>query len=130
MCYAATSLASLHLVKTKRACSDMNLEEEVVDLSGGEREHWCQVSVCVPASVLTLTDLFSLVNVVCDVVVSCWDCEFVELQTSSLSSERDAGVSLECETKMNFEAPPVKAVPEAVRNRPTPQCSPPNALPE
>ena len=39
----------------------------------------------------------------------------------SLSRKREASVALECETEMNFEGPPVKAVPEPVRKRPTRQ---------
>ena len=39
--------------------------------------------MCVLASVLIVTDLVSLVNVVCHVVVSDSDCEFVEPQTFS-----------------------------------------------
>ena len=34
-----------------------SLVEEVVDLSGNEREHWCEVSVCVPASFPSVTYL-------------------------------------------------------------------------
>ena len=49
------------------------------------------------------------------------DCEFVEPQTVSFSRKREASVALECETVMNFEGPPVKAVPESVRRRPTRQ---------
>ena len=41
----------------------------------------------------------------------------------SFSRKRDASVALECEAKVNIEAPPAKAVPEAVRNRPTPQSA-------
>ena len=52
------------------------------------------------ASVPTVTDLFSLVNVVN--LLSRRPC---------LSRKRDAGVALECETKMNVEGPPVKDVP-------------------
>ena len=46
------------------------------------------------------------------------DCEFDQPQTFSLSRKREACVALECETEKNIEGPPVKAVPEAVRNRP------------
>ena len=70
----------------------MNSEEEMVDLSWDECEHWCEVRVCVLASVL------SLVNVACDVdlsSVSVSDCEIVESQvlSLSLSRKRDASVA-------------------------------------
>ena len=89
-----------------------------VNASGTESEHWCEVSACVPASVPTVVDLLSLVNMVPDVVVSVPDCEVMKPQTFSLSRKRDAGVALERETKMNIEGRPVNAVP-----RPTPQSS-------
>ena len=89
-----------------------------MELSGDESEHWCRlrvcVCVCVFASVLPVTDPFSLVNVVCDEVVSGLDCEFVEPQTILLSRKREASVAFECETKMK---------PESVRRGPTPQNS-------
>ena len=53
-------------------------------------EHWCEVSVCVLASVPVVTDPFSLVNGVCDVMASDSDCESVERQTFSFSRKRDA----------------------------------------
>ena len=74
------------------------------------------LSSCVFASlsvVLVVTVLFSDVNLACEVVFFDSDCERVEPQTS-LSRKREAIVA--CET-----GPPVKAVLEAVRNRPTPQ---------
>ena len=48
-------------------------------------------------------------------------CQFVEPQTFSFSRKREASVALACETEMNIEGLPVKAVPDVVRNRPTPQ---------
>ena len=57
--------------------SDMIWEEEVVDLSGDESEQLCGVSVCVPASVPTVTDSLSQVNEIYEVVCSDSDCEFV-----------------------------------------------------
>ena len=115
----------------ERAC-EKDLVGEVVDLSVNEIEHWCEVSVCVLVSVFLVSDLFSLVNVVCDVDFSVSDCE-IEQQTFSLSSKRDVGVALECEqyknTKAGMEAAPfqsvpkrtpVKAVPECLRNRAPP----------
>ena len=104
----------------------MNLQEEVVDLSGDESEHWCEVWELV--YVVTVLDLWSLVNVVCDLdlcLVSDSDCEFVKPQTCSLSKN-----VMDCETKMNIEEPPVKVVPEAVWNKPTPQSSLFKAVPE
>ena len=65
-----------------------------------------------------------------------WICEivffdpFVDPQTLSLSRKRGASVALECETDMKIEGPPVKAVPEAVRNRATPQSTLFKAAPE
>ena len=62
----------------ERVC-EKGLEEEVGDRSGYEGES---------ASVLIVSDLFSLVNVVCDVdfsSVSGPDCEIVESQTFSFS---------------------------------------------
>ena len=41
--------------------------EEVVDVSGDESEHWCEVSVCVLVSVPHVLDLISPANLVCDV---------------------------------------------------------------
>ena len=58
--------------------------EEVVDVSGDESEHWCEVSVCVLVSVPHVLDLISPANLVCDVdlpSVSVSDCEIVEPQT-------------------------------------------------
>ena len=106
------------------------VEEEVVDLSGEASEHWCEVSVCVLASVSLVLSLISLVNDVNSPSVAVSDWEIVESQTFSLSRKRDAGVALECEAKMNIEGPAVKAVPEAVRNSPTPQSSLFKAVPE
>ena len=42
---------------------------------------------------------------------------FLEPQTFTLSE------NVECETKMHTEGPPVKAVPESIRRRPTPQST-------
>ena len=53
------------------------------------------------------------VHVVCQVVFSDSDFDFVEPQTFSLTRKREASVALECETEMNVEGPPVKAAPEA-----------------
>ena len=55
---------------------------------------------------------------------------FLSRRPFFLSRKREACVALECETEMNFEGPLVKAVPEAVRNRPTPQSSLRKAVPE
>ena len=66
----------------------------------------------------------------CEVVFSDSGCEFVEPQTLSPLRKREARVALERETEMNIEGSPVKAVPKAVRNRPTPQSSPLKAVPE
>ena len=60
-------------------------------------------SVCVlhePLLVLAMTVLFSdvNVNVVCEVVSSYSDCEFVEPHTSSLR-KREARMALKCETE-------------------------------
>ena len=57
---------------------------------GDESEHWCEVSMCVLASALVVTDLFSPANVVRDVdvsSVSVSDFEMVEPQTFFLSPE-------------------------------------------
>ena len=54
----------------------------------------------------------------------------VDSQTFSFSRNRCASVVLECEAKMNIEGPTVKAVPEAVRNRPTTQSALFKAVPE
>ena len=78
-----------------------------------------------PASVPVVTGPFSPANVVCDVVVSDSDCEFVEPQR-----KREASAALERGTEMNVEGPPFKTMPESVRNRPTPQRSPFKAGPE
>ena len=87
---------------------------------------FCDFFLCVPASPPVVP-----VNVVCEVVFSYSGCEFVEPQTFFLSPEnREATVALECETEMHTEGPPVTAVPEAVRNRPTPQSTPFKAAPE
>ena len=40
----------------ERVC-EKGLEEEVVDLSGNESEDWCEVSVCVLASVPNVSRL-------------------------------------------------------------------------
>ena len=45
---------------------EKGLEEEVVDLSEDESEHWCEESVCVTASVASVL-LISLVDLVCEV---------------------------------------------------------------
>ena len=58
------------------------------------------------------------------------NCEFVEPQIFSLSRTREASVARECETDMNIEGPLVKAMPESVRRRPTPQSSPFKAAPQ
>ena len=90
-------------------------------------------SLCLPASppvVPVVTVPFSHVNVDCEVVFSDSGCESVEPQTLSPFRKREASVALERETEMNIEGPPVKAVPKAVRNRPTPQSSPFTAVPE
>ena len=82
--------------------------------------------MCVPAVspfVLVVTVLFSDVTVVCEVVFSNSDCEFVQPQTFSRSREREASVAFECETEVNFEGPPVRAVPASVRRSPTPQSA-------
>ena len=58
-------------------------------------------SVCllvVPPSLLVVTVPFSNVNVVCEVVFSDSNCEYVEPQTFSLSRNRETRVALECET--------------------------------
>ena len=47
-----------------------------------------------------------------------------------LSRTREASVALECDTEMNIEGWPVKAVSEAVRNRPMPHSSLFKAVPE
>ena len=88
------------------------------------------ISLCVLASLPVVTVPLSDVNVVCEVVFCDSDCEFVELQTSSLSGKREASVALGCETEMNLEGPSVKAVLESVRRRPTPQSSQYRAVPE
>ena len=41
----------------------------MLDLSGDQCEHWCGAGVCVLASVPIVIELFSLVNVFCDVSV-------------------------------------------------------------
>ena len=90
-------------------------------------------SLCLPASPLVVpvvTVPFSDANLDCEVVFSDSGCEFVEPQTLSLFRKREASVALERETDMNIEGPPVKAVPKAVRNRPSPQSSPFKAAPE
>ena len=73
--------------------------------------------VCVPASslvVLVVTVPSSDLNVDCEVFLSELDCEFVEPRTFFyLSRKLEANVSLECETEMSFEGPPVKAETEA-----------------
>ena len=95
-----------------------------MDLSGSENDNWCEVSVCVAASVHLVLDLTPPVNLVCEwgfPSVSVSDCETVDPQTFSFSGKRCASVALECEAQMNIEGPPVKAVPKAVRNRPTTQ---------
>ena len=74
--------------------------------------------------------LCSTVNVVCEVVLCVSDRELVESQKPFLSRKREASVALEHETGMDIERTPVKAVPEAVRNRPTQQRSPCTAVPE
>ena len=104
-----------------------------MDLSESENDNWCEVSVCVAASVHLVLDLTPPVNLVCEVgfpSVSVSDCEPVDPQTFSFSGKRCASVVLECEAKMNIEGPPVKAVPEAVRNRPTTQSALFKAVPE
>ena len=58
-------------VVCERSCdeshSGIHLEEDGVELLGDGNEYWCEESVCVLASVPTVTDLFSLVSVVCGV---------------------------------------------------------------
>ena len=48
-------------VVCKRACCEthscLNLEEEVVDLSGDERENWCRVSSCACFCSYCVTDM-------------------------------------------------------------------------
>ena len=90
-------------------------------------------SLCLPASPLVVpvvTVPFSDANLDCEVVFSDSGCEFVEPQTLSPFRNREASVALERETDMNIEGPPVKAVPKAVRNRPSPQSSLLKAVPE
>ena len=84
----------------------------------------------VPPSVLVVTFLRSNVNVVFQFLFSDSNCEFVEPQIFSLSRTREASVARECETDMNIEGPPVKAMPESVRRRPTPQSSHFKAAPQ
>ena len=91
--------------------------------SGDESEHGCEVSGCVLVSVPNVTDLISPASVASDVVFSDSDCELGTPQIFSLSRQREASVALECETEMKSEGPPVKAVSETVRRRPTPQGS-------
>ena len=67
-----------------------------------------EFSLCVlvsPHVVLVVTVPLSDVNVVCEVVFSDSECEFVELETLSPSTKRDAIVALECETRANTEGP-------------------------
>ena len=45
---------------------EKGLEQEVVDVSGDESEHWCEVSVCVLVSVPHVLELISPANLVCD----------------------------------------------------------------
>ena len=107
---------------------EKGLEEEVVDLWRDESVHL--VSLCVPASVLIMTDVFSLVNVVCEVdlpSVSVSHCEIVESKIfSSFSRKRDASVSLECEqrkkTKAGMEAAPFQSVPKRTPVNAVPEC--------
>ena len=91
------------------------------------------LSLCVLASppvVPVVTVPFSDVNLVCEAVFCDSDCEIVEPQTFSFSRKREASVALECETEMNIEGPPVRAVPESIRKRPTPHSSPFTAGPD
>ena len=79
-------------------------------------EHWCEVNVCVHVSVLLLPVLNPLLNLVGEVDLpsfSVFDCECVQPQTLSFSRKRGASVAPECETKMNNEGLPIKAVPES-----------------
>ena len=50
------------------------------------------------APILFVIGSFSLVDVVCDVVFSDSDCEFVKPQTCLSPEKREASVALECET--------------------------------
>ena len=58
----------------------------MADLSKDESEQWCGVGGCLLAPVPTVTDPLSLVNVVCNEVVSDSDCDFVEPQTRENST--------------------------------------------
>ena len=57
---------------------ERGLEADMVDLSESENENWCEVSVCVAASVHLVLDLTPPVNLVCEVgfpSVSVSDCD-------------------------------------------------------
>ena len=77
--------------------------------------------MCVRASppvVLVVTFSFSDVNVVVCEVVSLIRIVKLWSRKPFLSRKCEASVALECETKMNIEGPPVKAVPESVHKDP------------
>ena len=80
------------------------------------------LSVCVPASlpaVSVVTVPLPNMSVMCEVVPDV-ECENVQPQTFSLSRKRRASVDFESETEVNSGGPPVEAVLEAIKNRPTP----------
>ena len=67
------------------------------------------------ASFPAVTDPFSHVSVVCDVVVSDSDCDFVKPQTFVFSPANATRVwRWGCEARMQTELPLVNALPESV----------------
>ena len=110
----------------KRICLDCS-SSKTVEVLCPESEVWgvgnfLSFSVCllvVPPSLPVVTFPCSNVNVVCQgFFFSDSNCEFVEPQIFSLSRTREASVARESETDMHIEGPPIKAVPESVREDP------------
>ena len=87
------------------------------------------------ASVTCVVTLTSLVDMMCGLDLSVSDLAVDESQTLSVfQKKRGTRATVECEqrnkAKTSMERPPVKAVPGAVRDRPTPQSAPHKAVPE
>ena len=98
-------------VVCKRACpeplsclSGNVSEEEVVEVSGGERESWCEVSVCGPASAPPVLTLIALLDMMRELDLAAPDFEVDEPQTLSFSTKAWAQCFIQHEQHKKAEA--------------------------